>query len=375
VVARELTPSLTVELQTEDLRGFVTEHGGATSHAAILARALGIPAVSGIRDVYEMVSCGEELLVDGGTGEVVLWPGARTLAKHRRPKLDSEAEIEAVSPVPGLTVMANISLAHDVHGALRMNAEGIGLYRTEFEFIAAGRVLAEEEQFRRYAYVVKAMRGRPVYVRLLDMGGDKGAKFLDLAPEANPSLGFRGARLLLGRADLLRTQARALARASRFGEIGVIYPMIVDRDQFLRLRKIVEEATRGVRGRRLRHGVMFEVPAACLECRRILEVADFGSIGTNDLVQYLFAVDRNNELVAKDFTADHPVLWSLVEDILRAGRESGKPISLCGEMGGSAASISRLMSIGLRTVSASVPMISPVRRAAKDHIVSSSEKT
>ena len=365
VVARELTPGLTVELQTEDLRGFVTEHGGVTSHAAILARAMGIPAVSGIAGVYEMLSCGEELLVDGDSGEVVLWPARETLAKFPgRLAKKVASEPDAVAPVRGLTVMASISLSHEVSEARRAKADGIGLYRTEFEFLAAGRVLGEEEQYQRYRAVVRGMGGRPVTIRLLDMGGDKGAAFLDLPQEANPGLGFRGARLLLGRPDLLAPQARAIARASREGPVNVLYPMIVDLDQFRLLRRRFDEAVGRRRRGTLRHGVMFEVPSACLQARAILEEADFGSIGTNDLVQYLFAVDRNNELVASDFTPDRPVLWEMLRGIVLAGRRTGKPISLCGEIGGDARYLARLRTLGIHSISASVPMIPRVRRAA-----------
>ena len=367
VVARELTPSLTVELQTDRLKGFATEHGGPTSHAGILARALGIPAVSGLKGVYDLVPCGTELLINGDTGEVILWPTAKTLAQHKIGSGGAVRSTEVVAPVPGFRVMANISRSDDVAEAVRMQAEGIGLYRTEFEFMAAGRVLDEDEQYERYVAVLRAMKNRPVVVRLLDIGGDKPAPFLDLPGEANPSLGFRGARLLLGKPELLRPQARALARASRDGEIHVLYPMIVDLDQFRRLRKAFREATRDIRGTRLKHGVMFEVPSACLQAAEILEEADFGSIGTNDLIQYLFAVDRNNELVAGDVALDVPVLWSLIRDIARASRRTGKPVSLCGEIGGSPESVARLIEAGIRTVSASTLVISSVRRSAMKH--------
>jgi phosphotransferase system enzyme I (PtsI) len=368
VVARELTPSLTVELQTEDLLGFVTEHGGVTSHAGILARALGIPAVSGLRGVYDAISCGTEILVNGHTGEVVLWPGPETMAEFEKLKGAPLHVPHVVGPVPGFKVMANISLASEVREAQRMKAEGIGLYRTEFEFMTVGRILDEDEQFRRYETVARAMRGRPLYFRLLDIGGDKAVPFLEIPEETNPSLGFRGARLLLGRPELLRPQARAIARASVAGEIHVLYPMIVDLDQFRKLREAFEDAVGDVTGRRLKHGVMFEVPSACLQAREILEAADFGSIGTNDLIQYLFAVDRNNELVAADFTAHRPILWSLIRNIVKAGEETGKPVSLCGEVGSSAEFIARLMDAGVRTVSASIRMIPVARQAAREYL-------
>ena len=213
VVAEELTPALTMELDTGHILGFLTERGGPMSHAAILARALGIPAVSGIEGVHRRLSCGAELWLDGDTGEVVVWPGEATVARFgARP--EGARLPEVVAPVAELTVMANVSQMADVDCAVKMQAEGIGLYRTEFEFLAAGRILTEDEQFDRYARVVRAMEGRPVYFRMLDLGGDKGESLANLPRQDNPALGARGSRLLLARPDLFDAQARALARAS-----------------------------------------------------------------------------------------------------------------------------------------------------------------
>lgn len=362
VVAAELTPSLTVDLDTERLRGFVTEHGGATSHAAILARALGIPAVSGVPGVHDLVACGTEVLVNGDTGEVILWPRPETVAVLQRRLAASAAPLEAIDPVPGLRVMANISVVSEAGMARRMKAEGIGLYRTEFEFMALGRVLTEEEQFQRYAALVKAMAGDPVYIRLLDLGGDKPAPYLGISAEANPALGLRGARLLARHGDLLRTQARAIARASVQGPIHVTYPMIVDVEQFVALRTAFIAAMDGLESGSLRHGVMLEVPAACLNADAILREADFGSIGTNDLYQYLFAIDRNNELVAGDFRLDHPVFWDTLAGVVAAARRQNKPLSVCGEMAGWPEYALRMRAIGITTVSVSTRLIPVVRR-------------
>lgn len=363
IVAEELTPGLTIELDTEHIMGFVSERGGPTSHAAILARALGIPAVSGIKDVQGLFSCGTELLLDGDTGEVIVWPDERTLAgrycvPNRRP-----VPPQAVAPVQGVTVMANINRAVEMADALSMHAEGIGLYRTEFEFLAAERVLDEEEQAAAYSSVVRGMGGRPVYFRLLDIGGDKEAPFFNLQREDNPYLGLRGSRLLLSRPDLLVPQARALARASVHGPVHVIYPMIVEVEQFLRLRRLFVEAITDICAGPIFHGVMFEVPAACLEARAVLEVADFGSIGTNDLIQYLFAVDRNNERVAYDCSPDRPVFWSLIRRIVEAAEQAGRPLSVCGELAGDPRYLPRLREVGIRTVSVAPRLIPALRRS------------
>lgn len=367
VVAEELTPGETVRLDTQNTVGFITERGGVASHAAILARALGIPAVSGIAGIQTSVTHGQEILLDGTSGEVVLWPTRKTLQIYPSASRGGQPQTQTVAPVPGVQVLANISLAEEADRLDQVQAEGIGLYRTEYEFFARARLLNEDEQYHLYSRVVDAMQGRPLYIRLLDFGGDKPAPFLDIPKEENPCLGFRGARLLQGQPELLVTQARALARASRHGEIHVMYPMIIDMIQFLRLREIVVQSTADIPGRNLKHGAMFEVPSACISARDIFEVADFGSIGTNDLIQYLFAVDRNNSMVAYDYGPDKAPFWILLRQIVDAARETNRPLSLCGEMGGQAAYVPRLLDMGITTFSVSPRLISLSRMAAKKH--------
>lgn len=317
--------------------------------------------MSGIRGVQGLVTCGTEILVNGDTGEVIIWPSPERAAQVCEQGTGAR-DTKPVDPVPALRVMANISIGGDVTHALQMKAEGVGLYRTEFEFLAAGRRLSEDEQFERYAAVVEAMKGAPVYIRLLDIGGDKEAPYLDLPVESNPALGFRGARLLLKRPELVRDQARAIARASVFGPVHIIYPMIVDVAQFLLLKELFDEAVRGVRKGTLWHGVMFEVPSVCLDAEAMFKAADFGSIGTNDLYQYLFAIDRDNEFVAWDFRPDHPVFWSLIRGVVQAAAASGKPLSVCGELAGIPEYAVRLIEAGVATVSVSSHLISTVRR-------------
>ena len=364
IVAEELTPTLTVELDAGQTRGFVTERGGKTSHAAILARALGVPAVTGITGIHGAIACGTELLVNGNTGEVVVWPSQATKAALLPAGMAAPARRAGSPVVPGLKVLANISLARDVPEVLAQNAEGIGLYRTEFEFFAANRLLSEDEQVEKYAAVVGLMGGKKITVRLLDVGGDKSEPFLGIVREPNPYLGLRGARFLLSRPDLLATQARALARAASRGPVHVLYPMVVDCRQFLELKKIFTEATAGLKGGRIYHGVMFEVPSACLQARELLEAADFGSVGTNDLIQYLFAVDRNNERVSADYSPDRPVFWNLIESLARAALDLKKPLSVCGELAGDPAYVKKLMQIGIGEISVSAKLIPAVREAA-----------
>ncbi|MCA1809272.1 MAG: hypothetical protein LC725_07490 [Lentisphaerae bacterium] len=219
IVAEELTPSLTLELDSRHVRAFVTERGGQTSHAAILARALGIPAVTGLRGIHQALACGTELLVDGQTGEIVVWPSAATLGALRAV---APAATASEPPVPALRVQANITTAADTAAALEARAEGVGLYRTEFEFFAANRLLDEDEQYDLYLSVLHAMPDQTVTFRLLDVGGDKSAGFFEIEAEQNPYLGLRGSRLLLARPQLWRSQARALARAAAHGPVQVM---------------------------------------------------------------------------------------------------------------------------------------------------------
>lgn len=367
IVAEELTPMLTVELDVEHVMGFVTERGGVNSHAAILARAMGVPAVSGVTGIRTLVGCGTEILINGHTGEVIIRPTEQTLTQ-------AKTEVSAVrmplpvDPVPGYRVMANINTARDVAEVLQMRAEGIGLYRTEIELIAAGRKLEEDELAERYGSVVKAMQGRPVVFRMFDIGSDKTVPFLKLPREGNPALGWRGVRLLLGHPELLGLQARALARASQHGPVRVMYPMIVDADQFSAVKRAFLSAIEGVPAGELLHGTMFEVPSACLQARELMEVADFGSIGTNDLLQYLFAVDRDNERVAGDYRPGHAVLWKLIADIVAAGRAAGKEISLCGEVAAEPIYLPRLMAAGIRAVSVNTRRIPAARVAAGEYM-------
>ncbi|MBN1696869.1 MAG: phosphoenolpyruvate--protein phosphotransferase [Spirochaetales bacterium] len=365
IVARELTPSLTVGLEKQQIVGFVTEHGGISSHAAILARAMGIPAVSGIQNIHSMVSCGTEILLNGNEGNVIIWPSQKTIAQYKSGKVYIPKGLYAVDPVDGMKVMANISRHQDIEEAVIVKAEGVGLYRTEFEFLAQGEILSEDEQFKRYKTVVMAMKGQPVYFRLIDVGGDKTADFLDLPAEINPALGFRGSRLLVARNELLAPQARALVRASEFGPVWVLYPMIVDLEQFLIMKQRFLEETADLNPGEIKHGVMFEVPSACLEAKKILKHADFASIGTNDLIQYLYAVDRDNEYVAYDYNPDKEALWNLITLIAKAAKDENRPLSVCGEIAGNKKYIIRLKEIGITRISVGIRQIPELRMGLK----------
>lgn len=366
IVAEELTPSLTIDIDPDLTIGFVTEHGGVNSHAAILARALGIPAVSGLEGIRGLVGCGTEIVIDGSAGQIAIWP-----SKERVEAVKSEAHLakearKSVDPVEGYKVMANISLAHDIDESLNMKAEGIGLYRTEFEVMAAERFFSEDELFERYSKVAEAMAGKGVIFRLFDLGSDKSLPFMEISDEENPALGWRGTRLLLSKDNVLEPQARALARISACegGRIHVMYPMITDVDQFLLIKNKFMNAIEDIPHGEILHGIMFEVPAACMQATELFEIADFASIGTNDLIQYLFAVDRDNDYVSYDYNPDRPVFWQLIKQIADAAHASGKPLSICGELAGDPEYTGKLMDLGVNCVSVSPRRISDVRAAA-----------
>jgi phosphoenolpyruvate-protein kinase (PTS system EI component) len=363
LVGEELTASLPIETDSHTV-GFIVEKGGPNSHAIILARAQQRPAVGNIRDLPAAIPLDAQILINGDTGEVILNPSATTLARHQPVLAGGGKTMRSVDPVPGLKVMANIERFTDVHAALAAKAEGIGLYRTEIELLVEGRLLGEAEQSERYSEVVRVMAGRPVCIRLLDFGADKAATCLDLSGEDNGLAGLRGARLLLAYPELLRDQARALARASRHGPIHVLYPMIVDVDQFRALRALFDKLVSDLQPSGLRHGVLFEVPSACLQARRILEAADFGCIGTNDLIQYLFAENRASGAVSGNTSFENaPVLWRIIEDLSSAGRETGKPMTICGELAGNPELTRKVIQAGITAVSASPSRIAGVRLA------------
>ena len=368
VVAEELTPSITCNINVESTLGFISERGGKTSHAAILSRALGIPAVSGIPDVLNTINCGTEVIIDGFTGQVILWPSEKTksLVLKSSPQI-SVKEIDN-NPVKGFKILANISNVQEAYKANEIKAEGIGLYRTEMEFITEEAVLNEDFQYEKYAEVVKATEGNIVYFRLLDIGGDKELPFLNIEKEANPQLGCRGARFLKKRPELLETQARAIARASVHGPIGVIYPMIVSCEQFLELKDMFNKAIKNVKHGDILHGPMFEVPSACFAADELFEIADFGSVGTNDLFQYLFVLDRGNDQLADEYNPDHPVLWKVLRSLNESAKKHNKPLSICGELASDKRYIPKLIDVGFKIFGVAIPSIPRVRQTIRENV-------
>lgn len=363
IVAESLTADMMVHMNLFNIMGIVTEHGGISSHAAIIARSVGVPAVSGIKNIYKEVSCGYRILVDGDTGTVIVDPDEKTEKKYIPIDLvNSKEECPLTSP-EGIEVFANASLIEDVKQAALVRADGIGLFRTEIAFMRAERVLTEDEQFELYSNIQNIMHGKPVTFRMLDVGGDKELPFLEIEKESNPYLGCRGSRFLLSNDDIFKSQAKALLRLSKNGPVRILFPMIIDTVQLKKLCNAVRLLIPQVDSikENVFLGAMFEVPSACMQAEEIMELVDFTSIGSNDLIQYMFAVDRNNESVSDDYDPEHPVLWKILKNLCETAKEMNKPISICGEMAGRLSTPSKLLEVGFTSMSVSSRLVPQVR--------------
>jgi phosphotransferase system enzyme I (PtsI) len=372
VVATELTPSDTIGLGT-GVVGFVTQVGGATSHAAIVARLRGLPAVTG---VSEGLTQGDLLVVDGETGIVLVNPSPAELEDYRlkqlqfgerRRLLDALRDREAVTP-DGVRIelLANIGSAADMDVSLMQGAEGVGLLRTELLFMDREDLPTEEEQFQFYKNVLLRAGGRPVTIRTLDIGGDKPLPYMGLAPEANPFLGYRAIRICLDRPALFLTQLRAILRASVFGKCRIMFPMIGSVEELVRAKAFVAVAQEDLRVEGVGFdlavpvGVMIEIPSAALTADLLAKEADFFSIGTNDLTQYVLAVDRMNEQIAALYDPYHPAVLRLIREVIEQGHRQGIPVGMCGELAGDPKATVLLLKMGLREFSmnaGSIPMV------------------
>jgi phosphotransferase system enzyme I (PtsI) len=363
IAAEELTPNMIINMKMNTVLGFVTERGGITSHAAILARSLGVPAVSGVDGFLRHVACGDTVLIDGDTGDVTLHPDPAAVAALLPATPAERKPAEAAATPAGMELAANASSLEDVRQAMAMNADAIGLFRTEILFVGAERLLSEQEQYAYYRDVVEAMGGKPVTIRMLDIGGDKPLPFLRQKKEANPFLGWRGARFLLGNNSIFTSQIRALGRLSKKGNIGILFPMVIDAAQMQALLDRARDALSGVDhdSAHIRYGAMFEVPSAFLQAREILKRIDFASIGSNDLIQYLFAMDRGNEMLSQEYNPDHPALWIFLRELSAIARELHKPLSICGEMAGREGMPGKLLDAKISSLSVAPRLIPRVR--------------
>jgi phosphoenolpyruvate-protein phosphotransferase len=386
IVAPEILPSQVFMFERLPVAGIITEAGGATGHAAILARSLGIPAVSGLRGILREVHTGDLLAVDGREGHVHHNPGPEVEAAYRklqreyvdlRDRLIENRDQEPVSPDgTAVELLANINSLTDAEQAVQAGATGVGLYRTEYLFLTHPTVPDEEEQLAAYRDIIEAAPNRSVTIRTLDLGGDKQVPYFGQHRETNPFMGWRSIRLSSAYPEFFQTQLRAILRAGRYGKVSLLFPMVSTLEEVQRLRRLVERTRRtllraGVPfGEDIPFGVMLEVPAAALCINDFLEMVDFVSIGSNDLIQYLMAADRDNPKVAHLCEPFSPALMRLLHHIIKACCEREKPVTLCGEMAGRPRCFLPLFGMGLRRLSMSsafVPSIKEmVRRTSLD---------
>lgn len=384
LVGDRVTATDVIEVDASDLLGLISGRGGMESHSAILARSFGIPAVFGIESQLRMIHDGDFLVIDGTMGNVYVNPPKHVIQEFKRARRDYLAirhEIEEGAQGPARTrdntrihLMANVSLVADVKTAIANNAEGIGLYRTEFVYLTRNTFPTEEEQYKVYSKIVRQMKNQRVTIRTLDVGGDKYMPQLNQSVEDNPYLGWRSIRVSLDLLHVFKTQLRAILRASAHGKVAILFPMITSLEELERAAEVIDEVREELRAekvafdRRVPVGMMVEVPSAALMAEQFARLVDFFSIGSNDLTQYTLAVDRNNQRVAGLYEPLHPAVIQLIQHTFEAAREQGKETTICGELAGQPEAIPLLIGLGYRTLSmspASLPLARYVVRALR----------
>lgn len=369
IVAHDLLPSETISLDEKKILGFVTVLGGSTSHSAIMARTLGVPAVAGVDNALTAIRDGDMVAVNGATGEIVVNPDPATVEHYRQLQEEFIAASQAllkwrtVEPVTRdgyrIELAANIGSPRDAAAALKQGAQGVGLFRTEFLYMDHSQFPTEQEQYAAYAEVLKEMGNEPVILRTLDIGGDKQLPYFEFPEELNPFLGYRALRICLDRPDIFKTQLRAIYRASVAGKLKVMFPMITGMEELRQAKAMAAEVQAELKAAGIAFnpdvqlGVMIETPAAAMIADRLAEEADFFSIGTNDLIQYTMAIDRTNQKVAHLYQPFHPAILRLIRTIVAAAHRQDKPAGICGEMAANPAIIPLLIGLELDELSMS----------------------
>ena len=377
IIAHDLLPSQAASLDKLHVKGFATDAGGRTSHTAIVARAMGIPAVVGLTDITNEVSAGDVIIIDGNHGVVIINPDEQVLEEHRKVeihRLELETERALLQDLPAQTLdghlislMANIEFPAEVDDALRRGAEGIGLYRTEFLYLASDHEPSEEEHYGSYADALLRLKNRPLVIRTVDLGADKYTQAKSLNPERNPVLGDRSIRMCLHDIPMFKRQLRAIMRASVLGDVRIMFPMITTLIELRQAKMLLNDVMEELEDEGLSYnrdipvGMMIEVPSAALMAEKFAKEVNFFSVGTNDLIQYTLAVDRTNERVAGLFCPGHPAVLGLVRDVIRKGSRSIS-VSMCGEMAGEPLYTLLLLGLGLTIFSMNAPDIPEVKK-------------
>lgn len=394
VIANDLTPSDTAQLNREFVKGFATDVGGRTSHSAIMARSLEIPAVVGTKEITTAVNKDEIIIVDGNEGLVIVNPTQDEIALYHKKQEEfakQKQEWAKLKNEPTITIdgdqvelAANIGTPDDVIGVLDNGGEGVGLYRTEFLYMGKSQLPTEEEQFTAYKSVLEQMHDKPVVVRTLDVGGDKELNYLDLPKELNPFLGFRAIRFCLENEHVFRPQLRALLRASVYGNLKIMFPMIATLDEFRSAKVILLDEKEALKKEgfevsdEIEIGIMVEIPSTAVIAKQFAKEVDFFSIGTNDLIQYTMAADRMNEQVSYLYQPYHPAILNLINNVIEAAHSEGKWVGMCGEMAGDPIAIPILLGLGLDEFSMSATSILPartqIRKLDKANLASYKEK-
>lgn len=378
IVGNDLTPSDTAQLNKEFVQGFATNIGGRTSHSAIMSRSLEIPAIVGTKSITQEVKQGDMIIVDGLNGDVIVNPTEDELIAYqdkRERYFADKKELQKLRDADTVTVdgvhaelAANIGTPNDLPGVIENGAQGIGLYRTEFLYMGRDQMPTEEEQFEAYKEVLEAMGGKRVVVRTLDIGGDKELSYLNLPEEMNPFLGYRAIRLCLAQQDIFRPQLRALLRASVYGKLNIMFPMVATINEFREAKAILLEEKENLKNEGhdisddIELGIMVEIPATAALADVFAKEVDFFSIGTNDLIQYTLAADRMSERVSYLYQPYNPSILRLVKQVIEASHKEGKWTGMCGEMAGDETAIPLLLGLGLDEFSMSATSILKARR-------------
>lgn len=382
LIASDLTPSETAQINLDKILGFITDLGGRTAHTSIMARSLELPAIVGTNDITAQVTSGDFIILDAINNEIIINPSEDVIKQYRAIQdkhLADKAELLKMKDLPAVTldghqveVCGNIGTVKDCAGVLRNGGEGVGLYRTEFLFMDRDSLPTEEEQFAAYRAVAEAMNGDAVIIRTMDIGGDKDLPYLNLPKEMNPFLGWRAIRICFDRPEILNTQLRAILRASAFGKLRIMFPMIISVEEIRRLKAILAELKADLTAEghefdsEIETGIMVETPAAAAIAHHLIKEVDFFSIGTNDLTQYTLAVDRGNEMISELYNPMTPAVLTLIKQVIDASHAAGKWTGMCGELSGDDNATLLLLGMGLDEFSMSGISIPKVKKVIRN---------